>query len=337
MEALIAFSWYRCDTKPNLEIANHVVTAAKDSGIEKYIASAMWCLGETFGQLGDDHLSYDHLQEAYRLFNSLPQAPGEVDLQRLGGQCGINLVNAARMTLRDRDMVISLAREVERKCAALSDDLVHGRSLLFLGAALHGARQPLEALRYLDQARTMLEGVENTYNIAYAYQFTSWVHYDEHRFPEALDTIEEAWKHAKLTDNPLIQLAISLDLARFLFSANRDTEAWEHIKITLMNASYIGHRLIVARALEHMGYGYLRRGDYQNAYGAYEVAAETYLGTVDTHVAKRCKDNMTRIEGKQENSDMVIGFYRPWLDVDDSTPFYPPVQAAASDMPIPSS
>jgi hypothetical protein len=33
MEALIAFSWHRCDTKPNLEIANHAVTAAKASGV----------------------------------------------------------------------------------------------------------------------------------------------------------------------------------------------------------------------------------------------------------------------------------------------------------------
>jgi tetratricopeptide (TPR) repeat protein len=168
----------------------------------------------------------------------------------------------------------------------------------------------------------MLEGVGNTHNIAYAYQSISWVHYDEHRFPEALDTIEEAWKYAKLTDNPFIQSGISLDLARIFFSANRDTEAWEHLKITLMKASYIGHRLIVARALEYMGYGYLRRGDYQNAYGAYEAAAEKYLSTVDVHGAERCKDNMTRIEGKQENTDVVIGFYRPSID-GDQTLFYP--------------
>jgi hypothetical protein len=97
MEALIAFGWHRCDTKPNLEIANHVVTAAKASGVERYIASAVWCLGKTYAQLGDHHSSYDHLQEAYQLFNTLP--PGEVELQRLGGQCGIDLVDAARMAL----------------------------------------------------------------------------------------------------------------------------------------------------------------------------------------------------------------------------------------------
>jgi hypothetical protein len=130
MEALIAFGWHRCDTKPNLEIANNVVTAAKDSGFKKYIPSALWCLGKTYAELGDHLSSYDHLQEAYRLFNTFP--PGEVELQRLSGLCGIDLVNAARLALPAgaKGKVVSLARDVETKCAALSDDVIHGRSLV---------------------------------------------------------------------------------------------------------------------------------------------------------------------------------------------------------------
>ena len=145
MEALIAFSWHRCDTKPNLEIANHAVMAAKASGVERYIASAMWCLGETYAEFGDHHSSYDHLREAYRLFNSL--APGEVELQRLGGQCGIELGHVARLVLRANHEAVSLARDVETKCAALSDNIIHGRSLMLLGAVLKEAQQPQEALR----------------------------------------------------------------------------------------------------------------------------------------------------------------------------------------------
>ena len=34
----------------------------------------------------------------------------------------------------------------------------------------------------------------------------------------------------------------------------------------------------------YMGYGYLRRGDYENAYGAYE---EQYHGTINAHVEMR--------------------------------------------------
>jgi hypothetical protein len=73
--------------------------------------------------------------------------------------------------------------------------------------------------------------------------------------------------------------SISLDFVRIHFSSNRNIEAWEYIEIALVKASHIGKRYNVAYALEYMGYGYLCRGDYHNAYGAYEAAAEKYLGT----------------------------------------------------------
>jgi tetratricopeptide (TPR) repeat protein len=334
MEALIAFGWHRCDTKPNLEIANNIVTAAKDSGVQKYIAPALWCLGKTYHALGDILSFYDHLQEAYRLFNTLP--PGEVELQRLSGLCGIDLVNAARMALPAGHMgkVVSLARDVETKCAALSDDVIHGRSLMYFGGVLHEAGQPHEALRYLDQARTMLKATGNIPNLATACNIISCVHYDEGRLPEALDAIEEAWKYAELTDSPAIQATVSLRFGVVLFGINKDAEAWKQIEIALMKASYTGDRLTIPRALEYMGYGYLRRGDYQNAYGAYEAAAERYFGTISADTGGgRCKDNMARIERKQGNPDLVIGFYRHGLEVDE-TLFYPPVQASTSELPI---
>jgi len=241
-------------------------------------------------------------------------------------------VDNARFILQD-DEVISLARDVEKKCSALSDDLVHGRSLEILGIALFEARQPQEALRYMYNARTMFKALGNTYNLASCYQAISWVHLREHRLPDALDALEEAWKYAELTANRYIQIKISYDLSRIFFGTNQDTKAWKYLEISLINASYIGGRLQVARALEYMGYGYLRRGDYRNAYGAYEAAAEKYLGTVDARSAEVCKNNMARIKKKQGNPDTVVGFYRPGLDI-DQTFFYPPVQAFASEVPV---
>jgi tetratricopeptide (TPR) repeat protein len=290
--------------------------AAKASGVVRHIASAV-C-----------HSSYDHLREAYRLFNTIP--PGEVELQRLGGQCGIDLFDTARLVLQDNDEVLSLARDVERKCAALSDSIIHGRSLVLLGAVLKNARRWQEALSYLDQARTMLKAAGNTYSLAEANQITSWVHYDQGRLPEALDAIEEAWNHAQLTENVSIQADIFLSFGKVLFSDNKDAEARKYIEISLMKASYIGKRFTVACALEYMGYGYLRRGDYQHVYGAYEAAAEKYIGTVDADTNRdMCKDNISRLKVKEENIDMVIGFHRHGLDV-DRTLFYLPVQASAS-------
>jgi tetratricopeptide (TPR) repeat protein len=332
MEALIVFSWHRCDTKPNLEIANHTVTAAKVSRAERYIASAVWCLGRTYTRLGDHHSSYAHLQEAYRLFNTL--LPGDVQSQRLGGQCGIDLVDTARMVLwPDIDEIVSLARDVQTKCAVISDNIIRARSLVLLGLVLHEAQQPQEALRYLDQARTMLMVAGDTFHLASAYQITSRVHYGQGRLLEALDAVEEAWKYAQLTEHMSLQAAISLGFVKIFFSTDRDTEAWEYLELSLMKASYIGDRLTVARVLEYMGYGYLRRGDYQNAYGAYEAALEKYLGTVDeAFVTERCEENMARIK-KEENTEMIIGFYRPGLDI-DKTLFYPLVQAFASQLSI---
>jgi tetratricopeptide (TPR) repeat protein len=335
IEALIAFSWHRCDTKPNLEIANHAVMAAKASGIVRYIASAVWCLGKTYNRLGDCRPSYDHLQEAYRLFDSLP--PGEVESQRLGGQCGIDLVDVARFALPDLpEVVITLARGVEMKCAALSDEVVHGRSLTLLAAALRSTQQWEEALHYLNQARTMLKAARNTLYLANAYQITSWVHYAQGRLTEALEFIEEAQKCAELTENTSIQADISLDFGKILFSSNRDAEARKHIEIALIDALYTGDQFNAACALEYLGYGYLRGGEYQNAYDTYETAAEKYHGIDNGDIAAMCKDNMARIKGKQRNIDAVIGFHRPQLDF-DATLFYPSIQASASDVPTSSS
>jgi tetratricopeptide (TPR) repeat protein len=314
MEALIAFAWHRCDTKPSVEIADHVVTAANASGVERYIASAAWCLGRTYYRLGDHRHSYSHLQEAYQRFDTLP--PGEVESQQLGGRCGIDLVDVARTTLTDKNKAVSLARDVEMKCAALSDNLVHGRSLVSLAAALIQARQMQEALVHLDCARDMLKAVGNIPNLARAYQVTARVHYNEQRLPEAVDAIQEAWKLMESSNSPKEQADISLEFGKFLFSTDRDTEAWKYIEIALMKASYIGNRFQVAKTLEYMGYGYLRRGDDQNAYGAYEAAAKKYLGTISASNEERCKENMIRI--KQGNTDAVIGFYTHGYDVDQT-------------------
>ena len=234
------------------------------------------------------------------------------------------------------DEVLSLAWDVEKKCTALSDDLVHGRSLLELGKVLYDAKRWQEALYYMDRAKTLFMAVGNTFNLTFVYQSISWVHLREQRLPEALNAIEDASKYAKLHDHRSLQISISLDHGRILFSNNRDTEAWKHIETALNNASYFGDRIHVARALDYMGYGYIRRGDYQNAYGAYEAAAEKYLGTVDARAAKVCKDNMAWIEIKQKNPDTIVGFRRPLLDHQFLIPFFS-FQASRGELSISSS
>ena len=347
MRALIAFNWYRYDTKPNLEIAYHAIKAAEASGVERYIASAVWCLGKTYHRLGNHDGAYKLMRVAYRHFSILP--PGEDESQRLGDLCGIDLVGNARFILQ-ADKVVSLAWDVEKRCrvknkrgrrrgtepeteSALSDDLIHGCSLLKLGVALNNAQQHQEALYYVNHAKTVFKAVGDIFNLARAYQVISWVHLGEHRLPDALNAIEEAWKYAELTASRYIQMNISFTFGRILFNTNQDAKAWKYIEIALINSSYIGDQAQVAFALEYMGYGYLRRGDYQNAYGAYEAAAKKYLGTMYAPYAKMCRMNMFKIERKQGKPDADVGFSRPAFEI-DKTLFHPPVQAFASELPV---
>jgi tetratricopeptide (TPR) repeat protein len=332
IEALIAFSWHRTDTKPDIEIAKHAMKVAKSSVVKRYVVSAIWCLGWTYRQLGDHHSSYEHLQEAYLLFSD--SSACDMELQRLHCKCGIDLVEVARFLL-DKGKAVSLAREVESKCSALSDDHVHGRSLVFLGAALRQAGQPQQALEHLNRAQIILKAVKNIPNLADAYHLTARVHYHEWRFPEALEAIQEAWKVIESSSaDPRSKATISWESGLMHFSASRDAEAWKHTEIALMLASQYWYQLAIARALELMGYGYLRRGDYENAYGAYEAAAEKYRGTRDADLETKCNDNMAGIKMKQKNPDAEVGFHRLVWDVDRSL-FYPLVQATASgDKPL---
>jgi len=318
IEGLIAFSWYRSDTKPDLEIVNHAVKAAKISGVKRHIASAVWCLGWTYRQLGDYRPAYDHLYAAYQLSND--RSPGEVELRRLHCQCGIDLVEAAYMTLEDEGEVISLAQDVESKCAALLDDQVHGFSLVCLAAALSAACKQQEALAHLNDARIMLKAAKNTPYLADTYQVIARVHFREGRLPEALDAIQEACKLVGSSPDPII----SSESGLIHFTANRDMEAWKYTEMALMDASRVGDRLHIAEALELMGYGYLRRGDYKNAYGAYEAAGEKYRGTIDADAEASCKDNVARIKRKQMDPEVEVGFHRPHMDFNRSF-FYPPV------------
>ena len=83
IEALVLFSWYRCvNAKPNLEVAKHAVSIAKAFGDKRYIASSLWCLGTTNIVLGELYAGYDHVQEAFELYNTLLPSQKWYDLRK---------------------------------------------------------------------------------------------------------------------------------------------------------------------------------------------------------------------------------------------------------------
>ena len=123
---------------------------AKAFGNKRYIASSLWCLGRTYGYLGENYAAYDHVQEAYKLYKTL--LPSDRDLQLLCCQCGIEMVGRARLTMKDGDKVLSLARDVEKQAATVSDDEIHARILMTLGKVLDQFGNRQEALRHLERA-----------------------------------------------------------------------------------------------------------------------------------------------------------------------------------------
>jgi tetratricopeptide (TPR) repeat protein len=178
--------------------------------------------------------------------------------------------------------------------------------------------------------------MKNPPNLLPACHAIAVTHYCEGRLPEALDSVQEAWKLVESSSNTSNQAIVALAASLIYFGNDRDTEAWKHAEIALMTASHVGDRLYIGRALEAMGYGYLRRGDYENAYGAYDAAAEEYHGSLNEIAETRCKDNRAKIKEKQENPDAEIGFRRHGVDpaVDESL-FYPSIQPSrGDDIPI---
>ena len=83
------------------------------------------------------YFAYANLQQASQLFNALPR---DNLTERLGGQCGIDFVSCARH-VDEQSKMVSLARDVEARCATPSDSLVHTRSLVFLVIVLDTAEQ----------------------------------------------------------------------------------------------------------------------------------------------------------------------------------------------------
>ena len=162
---------------------------AKAFGNKKYMASSLSCLGNTYHYLGEYYAAYDHLQEAYQLYKAL--LPDNPKLQLDCCRCGNNMVNDARMILKDGDKVVSLARDVEKEAATVSNDYTHAWSLMMLAQVLDQFGDREEALRHLERVKQM--GISS---LRYQVYFRiALMHYNEKRLPEALDAAEEAWKH----------------------------------------------------------------------------------------------------------------------------------------------
>lgn len=140
---------------------------------------------------------------------------------------------------------LPVARDVETK-SAVSDDLVHVRSLITLWKGLEMDRRPCDTWSL--PSRRLWGSFNTSLGV---YQSIACDHYYDNR---RWTLWRGAWKHAAAA------LVLSVNL---LMVQVQDTEAW---KWPSWRSRILG--IDATLALEYMGYGYLRRGDYLNAYRA---------------------------------------------------------------------
>ena len=149
---------------------------------------------------------------------------------------------------------VSLARDIEKQAATVSDDQTHSASLVILWSVLDslvtspsmsklsriahigiGHRSRFWKILDIDRRPCVSWSVPSRWGLininslcSEVYFWIAIVHYNEKRVLEALDAAEEAWRLSEEPHNNLVdQARMSLLLGVILFSANRDTEAWK--------------------------------------------------------------------------------------------------------------
>ena len=126
---------------------------------------------------------------------------------------------------------------------------------------------------------------------------------------EAANVIQDSSIHKR------IRAVVGRIHGEILISLNRHEEALSRLKPSLELAREDGHVLGIAWTLEHFGYIYASRGDYEDAIMAYTAAADTYrernakTSLVGKEGMRRCQKNLTTVEEKQKiggRSDIAL-------------------------------
>jgi len=321
VRALLAFSWYRRDTKPLIVFAENALNAAKANGNEQYIAEALLCLGSSFAAVNNFSKAKGLLEESSQLLVG--------DHQQLDFECTLTHQYVACFTSCPREEREAFINDVLVKTKD-SDPYWHARALTSRGMlhrTLREYNQALEAfipavdvlllLGCRRDAATALYGKASTLN---------WLYVPDER---VLEAAQKAWEVVKdLEPSPVYGTILALS-GQVLLRMGRLIDASHSFEKGLRAQRYIGAPLGVADVLSNLGYLYLHTGAYSDAYSAFEAAAENYadLGVESPDRRKfepKCRENMERIKLKQENPDQRIGFHRPRTDRKWLHPFYPP-------------
>jgi len=324
VRALLAFSWYRRDTKPLITVAEHTLKVAKVNGNKRYIAEALLCLGSSYSQVDNFVEATGVLEESSLLLAADHSSQG----QQLCFECALARLHVSRFLRGHQEERKAIIDNVLARTKDL-DLYWHARALSALGWVnwcFGSYQQALEAF---------VEAVDTMKGFGCARDKASALHGKA----ESLDclyvpdevvhgAVQEAWEMARHLGPSSIQGATLLLLGRVFVRMDRLVDAMNAFEQCLSAFQYIGSGLGVAQALETIGYVYLHTGAYSDAYLAFETAAGAYANLGEKlddgkMFGLRCRENMTKVKLKQEKPDQHIGFHRPRATREVRDLFYP--------------
>jgi len=312
VRALLAFSWYRRDTKPLISFAKHTLNVAKANGNKRYIAEALLCLGSSYSLVSN----YVEAKGVLEQSSQMLIADHSSQSQQLGFECTLARVDIDTYLRCHREESQAMVHRVLSRTKD-SDAYWHARALEALGWLNWCFRDFNHALKAFVGAVDLMKGLGCTKDRASALYGKAYTLDQLYVSDEAVHgAVQEAWDMARHLEPSNDHGAILLLLGRVFIRRGRLVDAMKAFEKCLGAYRYIGARLGVAQALDSIGYVYLHTGAYSDAYSAFETATETYasLGGKSSDArmyGSRCRENIERIILKMENPYQHIGFYRP--------------------------
>ena len=327
VRALLAFSWYRRDTKPLIAVAEHTLNVAKANGNKRYIAEALLCLGSSYSAVSNYVEAKGVLEESSQLL----AADDSRRSQQLDFECALARISVF-LYLKDHweerkamvDDLLSRTRDVDMYWCA--------RALEALGWLYWQSSSFEQALEAFVEAANIMKGFECTRDRASAL-YGKVCSLDRLYISDQVvhEALQEVWEIARDLEPSSVHGNILLLLGEVYVRMGYLVDAMKAFEKCLSAYQYVSAGLGVAQALDRIGFVYLHIGAYSDAYLAFGTAAEAYTGLGENssngkESEAECRENMMRIKLKQENPNQRIGFYRP-RSTREQVLFYPTVHS----------
>jgi len=319
IQALLVFTWYRCDTKPHITIAEYTLQVARATQSCRYIAEALLCLGTSYSQVGNYTKAKPLLEESSEMLRALA---GDLSAEHLGFECALSRVVVygfgVSHTYGECGTIIGDVLAKTKDSNSDTGIYWHACALSGLGRLHRIYGRYAEALRVLEKAKNTLLHLRCDRDAAVALFYMAKALNSRESTDDyiVLEAIQEAWEVAKHLEISGIHGHIHLRAGEVLLRMGKLPEALHSFEKALSAFKSVGADGCSADALASIGFLYLHTGAYSDAYKGYKAAADIYAGFVEhshdgRETERQCRENMEKIRFKLENPERMIEFYKP--------------------------